>query len=245
MKTVTDFKIEYTEKNSNMGIPVIIVAAGSSTRMKGVAKQFITLCGIPAIAHTLSAFENSNRISDIILVTKEDYIADMQEICQKYCISKLKCIVVGGVNRQESVKNGINQLVQSDKFVLIHDGARVLVTDEIIANVADNLGKYDCVVSGAAVTDTVKKLNDNGEIIGTIDRSKLFSAQTPQGVNVELYKKLLESANLENFTDDAGLFENARIPVKTVLSDTPNLKITTQADIAIAEFYLENRGGKD
>ena len=238
----TKYKLEFTNIEDNKGdFPVIVVAAGSSLRMQGQSKQFINLCGIPAIIHTLSAFENSPQISRIILVTKQEYINEMQLLAEKYMITKLTDIVEGGTDRQASVKCGLSRLAD-EKYVLIHDGARPLVTDEIISRVCAALCDTDGVVCGVPVKDTVKRVDTNSIVEKTIPRASLYSVQTPQGVNVERYKQALGAVDSSDFTDDASILEAANMSVKIVLGDYSNIKLTTPDDIALAEYYLEKRG---
>lgn len=234
----TDFKLEYNTVDSKGSIPAIIVAAGSSTRMNGISKQFVPICGIPAIVHTLFAFERADIISNIIIVTKNEFISEMRLLADKYCINKISDIVPGGATRQESVINGLC-CIKNSKYALIHDGARPLVTEKIINSVAAELNKYDCVICSVPVKDTIKKIDENGEIVTTVERSNLVNVQTPQGVNVEKYKQILTSVDVAALTDDASAFEKAGYTVKTVSGDYKNIKLTTREDIAVAEYFLE------
>ncbi len=238
-----DYKLEYSDLSAadEKGIPVIIVAAGSSTRMGGINKQFTTLAGVPTIVHTMLAFQRSARISRIIVVTKKENIADIEKLARDYMITKLSEVVEGGATRQESVYNGL-MCAKNDNYVLIHDGARPLVTDEIIGRVCDGLEMADCVVCGVNVTDTVKYVNDERYAEKTIDRSHLVSVQTPQGVDVKKYLEIMKSTDYTAVTDDASVFELGGMSVLCVEGDRSNIKITTKDDIMLAEFYLSQRG---
>ena len=242
----TQQKLEYTITASDSdGISVIIVAAGSSSRMKGVNKQFLSLCGIPVIARTLMAFENCKKISNIILVAKSEDIFVMQNIAEKYMISKLSDIVCGGNNRQESVLKGMALLDKSQKKVLIHDGARPLVSEDIINRVAFALEQDEAVVCAVALKDTIKEIDNDGFVVNTPDRSKLFCIQTPQGVDVERYTAALEKADdLSVFTDDASIMEMMGCRVKVVEGEYTNIKVTTPEDIVIAEGYIKQMKGE-
>lgn len=238
---ITELKLQYELCESNgSGIPVIIVAAGNSTRMKGINKQFMQLMGIPVIARTLMAFEHCDVISKIIIVTASDSVADMQLICDKYMISKVTDIVVGGADRHESVMNGISRLDTTDSKVLIHDGARPFVENSTIVDVAKALDRFDAALCVHKINDTVKKVDENGIVTKTVDRAALYGAQTPQGVDVAKYKKACETAeNASQFTDDASIMETAGYTVKAVISSNKNIKITTPDDIIIAEGILK------
>lgn len=236
-----DLKLQYEicdEKSD--GIPVIIVAAGSSSRMQGIDKQLLILAGIPVIVRTLKKFQDSSVISRIILVTREDLIPQFQKLCNEYIISKLTDIVVGGENRNASVLNGIAMLAKEEKHVLIHDGARPFVGKEMIKECATALQEYDGALCALEVNDTVKLANDDKTVVATLDRSRLYMAQTPQGVNVEVYKNAIKNAkDTSVFTDDASVLEEAGVKVKIVSGSVTNIKITRPTDIELAEAILK------
>ncbi len=235
-----EYKLDFALDTDNISgnIPVIIVAAGSSIRMQGISKQFVSLCGVPAIVHTLSAFENSPQISRIILVTKEEFINEIQILADKFMIHKLTDIVSGGNTRQESVICGLNRLGE-EEYVLIHDGARPLISSAVISRVCDALPSADGVIPTVKVKDTIKSVDEKGMVIKTVPRDLLYSVQTPQGVNVKKYREAINSADISAFTDDASILESAGMSVKIVEGDYKNIKITTPDDIGVAEFYLE------
>lgn len=237
----TDIKLQYDVcENNDTAIPVIIVAAGSSTRMKGINKQFMPILGVPVIARTLMAFERCADISKIILVTSRDSIVDMQLICEKYMISKVTDIIEGGENRHQSVMKGIARLDNSDLKVLIHDGARPFISTDIISEVVAALGAFDAALCVSKINDTVKKVSKDGVVLSTVDRSMLYSAQTPQGVVVSKYKNACASVDdVDNLTDDAAVMEAAGYSVKAIIGSGKNIKITTPDDIAIAESLVK------
>ncbi len=237
----TEIKLQYDVcQNKETAIPAIIVAAGSSTRMGGINKQFLPILGVPVIARTLMAFEACADISKIILVTAHESILDMQLICDKYMISKLTDIVSGGDNRHESVMKGIKRLSSSDKKVLIHDGARPFVNADTISSVAEALNSFDASLCVSKINDTVKKVSQDGTVLSTVDRSMLFSAQTPQGVDVCKYISACEDIpDVQEYTDDASVMEAAGYTVKAVIGSGRNIKITTPDDIAIAEALVK------
>ncbi len=237
-------KIEYTAVANTINedaVPVIIVAAGSASRMNGIDKIFAELCGVPLIVHTLRSFENSEHISRIIVVVKNEDILKMQQLTQCYNITKVSDIVAGGDNRQESVKNGFSRLGADAQFVLIHDGARPLVSDNVISNVACALREHKSVACAVPVKDTVKRVNNSGIVCETLKRDELVSVQTPQGVAVYEYLSALENANLSCFTDDTSIMESQGIKTYITCGDYHNIKITTREDLVIAEQYLKER----
>lgn len=238
-KTKLELQYDVCE-NSDKGIPVIIVAAGSSTRMNGINKQFMPILGVPVIARTLLTFEACRDISKIIIVTARESVLDVQLVCEKYMISKVTDIVEGGSNRHESVMNGISKLDESDEKVLIHDGARPFVSISTIIDVIHALEEYDSALCVSKINDTVKMIDENGLVKDTVDRSMLYAAQTPQGVDVLKYKNacdMTEKADL--FTDDASIMEAAGYSVKAIIGSGKNIKITTPDDILLAEAIVK------
>lgn len=237
----TDIKLQYDVcQKKDTAIPAIIVAAGSSTRMKGINKQFMPVLGVPVIARTLMVFESCADISKIIVVTSRDSILDMQLICEKYMISKITDIVEGGNCRHQSVMKGIERLDKSDLKVLIHDGARPFVDTATVGAVAQALESFDAALCVSKINDTVKKVSEDGVVLSTVDRSMLYAAQTPQGVDVGKYKSACNTLlNVEELTDDASVMEAAGYSVKAVIGSGKNIKITTPDDIAIAEGLVK------
>lgn len=234
-----DYEIEYTSEYTVERYPVIIVAAGSSSRMQGINKQFLEIGGIPVLVRTMSAFEQSPLISRIILVTKEEFIADIESLALKYSITKLTDVVSGGADRFSSVLNGFNSLNADEEKVLIHDGARPFVDNVIIGNVCAALQNYDASVCAVPIKDTVKIADGDGTVKNTPDRNMLYSAQTPQGVNASLYRTAAQSIeDTSIITDDAYVMELAGRKVKIVMGDYKNIKITTPEDIILAEAIL-------
>lgn len=238
-KTDTKLQYKFSQTNDN-ALPVIIVAAGSSTRMNGINKQFMPILSVPVIARTLMVFESCADISKIIIVTAHDSILDMQLLCEKYMISKVTDIVEGGKNRHQSVMNGIARLDNNDLKVLIHDGARPFVDSATISAVVKELEHFDAALCVSKINDTVKQVSADGVVISTVDRSMLYSAATPQGVDVEKYKNACNTLiNVEELTDDASVMEAAGYIVKAIIGSGKNIKITTPDDIAIAEAIVK------
>lgn len=239
MKTKLKLQYEVCENTEAPDtVPAIIVAAGNSTRM-GANKQLMEIMGIPVIARTLMAFQNSSSIGRIILVAKAEDIFVFQMLAEKYRISKVSDIVCGGKCRAESVLKGFERLEDKEKNVLIHDGARPLISEEIIASVAKALESYPAAACGVRVKDTLKEVAENRNIIKTVDRSSLFAVQTPQGVRKEDYLKAVKNLeNIETVTDDMSVMELAGYTCLMVEGSYKNIKITTPEDIQLAENFL-------
>ncbi len=163
----------------------------------------------------------------------------MQQLADGYSIKKLSDIVCGGESRQQSVKNGLERLPENAETVLIHDGARPFVTDEIICSVISALSTHNAVTCAVKLKDTVKRVDENGNVLSTPDRNTLVAVQTPQGVNVSDYRAALESSvDLGRFTDDMSVMEAAGHKPFTVPGSYENIKVTTPEDIALAEYLI-------
>lgn len=228
-------------------ITAIVLAAGSGSRMKSkTKKQFMEIKGKPVIWYSLFEFEKS-RVDEIILVTgKEDIDYCKKEIVEKYNLKKIKNVVAGGSERYESVYNGLKEV--TGNIVLIHDGARPLINNEIIERSIEGTIKSDACVVGVPVKDTIKRANKEGYIIDTPNRSELWITQTPQSFKTDLvkmaYKKMkeeLEKGNTTlNITDDAMVVEEFTTnQVRFVQGDYKNIKVTTPENIDIAELFIE------
>lgn len=242
---LAEFEIKYEVIDAeNTAIPIIIVAAGSSNRMKGTNKQFLSIEGVPVIAKTLLKFEKSENISRIILVAKRDDILKMQEICNEWGIGKVTDIVEGGNNRNSSVLNGFKRLSDDENKVLIHDGARPFVTQKNIRDTVLALKTADAVLTAVKVADTVKRTDDGGTVVATLNRDNLYLAQTPQGVDVKKYLKICSKNDTSVFTDDASVMEYGGYKVKVVDGSRLNIKITTPEDIPIANAYSRLERGE-
>ncbi len=241
MQTETKLQYEVRELKTKK-LPVIIVAAGNSTRM-GTNKQFMRLSGLPVIARTIAAFENSQVIDRIILVVKADDVFSYEILVKKYGFQKITDIVCGGKTRAESVLKGFERLPVGETRVLIHDGARPLVSERIIVDVASSLEKCAAVTCAVKVKDTIKQVDENGKIIKTLDRNTLVAVQTPQGVRVKDYLYAIDKiGNVASYTDDTSIMEKAGFECFCVEGSYKNLKITTPEDINTAESYLKEEG---
>lgn len=223
----------------------LVLAAGQGKRMgTKVQKQFLEIDGKPVLFYSLRAFEESAIIDDIILVTGEGcekYCRE--EIVSKYNFTKVRKIVVGGKERYHSVWNGLKE-IESDGYVFIHDGARPLVTEEIIKRTYDTLQECRACVVGMPVKDTIKIVDSEGYIVDTPDRNYVWQVQTPQAFEVELvksaYGKLIERTDVQ-VTDDAQVVEAMMYEdVKLVEGSYENMKITTPEDLKLAELFLSN-----
>ncbi|MTN16491.1 2-C-methyl-D-erythritol 4-phosphate cytidylyltransferase, partial [Turicibacter sanguinis] len=192
------------------------------------------------IAYTIDKFYINNEIDDIVVVIKkdeEDYFKE--NILEKYNFKNIK-IAYGGEERQDSVYNGIQKLDKNCEVVLVHDGARPFVTEEIINNSIQEAKKHNAVVVGVKVKDTIKVVGEEGNIVDTPNRKYLWSVQTPQVFKYDIITKAYENAYNENYygTDDAMLVEKIGYDVKMIEGSYDNIKITTQEDLNFGEQIL-------
>ena len=209
-------------------VTAVITAAGSGSRMgAAIPKQFLKIADKTILQHAISPFEELELIDDILVVTSRDFAALCNELCSGF--KKVKEIVVGGKERQDSVKNALDLI--DDGYVLVHDGARPFVTVEIIKNVLKDAHRVGAAVAAVPVKDTIREQSHEGG--RTLKRSDLYSVQTPQGFGVEILKEAFNKAYQEGFygTDDAGLVDRLGRAVAISEGSYSNIKITTKEDM--------------
>ena len=220
----------------------VILGAGNGTRM-GIdkSKLLLDLCGKTVIERSVEAFLNLAVIDEIIVVCRECDVEEFSRLLPDEEVS----FVVGGATRQESVRNAVETIDECD-YIIIHDGARPLVSQNTILKTLDESQISQAAATGVYVKDTIKVIDKDLNIVDTPERSSLISIQTPQIFDFSVYKKALEKATEQkkDFTDDCRLVENLGLQVKTVIGEYENLKITTKSDIILAEALIKAREGK-
>ena len=218
----------------------VIVAAGKGERFGGdIPKQFRKITGRPLLAWTMTRFEEAASVDEIVVVVAEEYMLYVNEkIANEYHYSKLGKIVKGGASRQESVYNGLKSLPISTGYVAIHDGARPVVASEDIDLVVDTARESRAAILARPISETVKRV-EGDFIISTLDRSKLYLAETPQVFQYDLILSAHEkTVQTGNATDDAYLVESLGFKVRTVIPRHSNIKVTTEEDLTVAESFL-------
>ena len=216
----------------------VIVAAGSASRMGGIDKVMAPLQGEPMIVRTVGTFQNCDAISEIVIVTREDLIVPISQLCRT--MDKVKAVVAGGKSRQESVHLGLNALSGKVKLAAVHDGARPLITWQVIDRAVRAANTYGAAAPAIPVKDTIKVVE--GRVVKhTPDRATLFAVQTPQVFDFDLLRGALKKAEAEGaqVTDDCSAVELMGMKVKIVEGDERNIKVTTPMDLKIAEMLLE------
>ena len=222
-------------------ISAIIVAAGSGNRMETrLPKQFLKIAGQTILYRTLSVFGNNQNIAEIILVIAADYLKseELQNSIPDQLKNRVK-ITQGGKSRQESVQNGLKQLDNEAKIVLVHDGVRPFVTNQIIAENVEECRNKGAVLTAIPVTDTLK-LVDDGYVQETLDRNKIWRAQTPQTFKVSILQECFEKAKDEGIaaTDEARIVEKY-YKVYPIKGHKNNFKITHKEDLLRARALIK------
>ena len=224
-------------------ISAVIVAAGSSTRMNSsVRKPLMKIGDRTVLQHTVSAFDESKIIDEIVIVCPENDIPAFQELLSESNLKHQLIFTAGGSTRQQSVRNGVAAVSRCCDVVAIHDGARPLVKPEHILSVVSDALDFGAAVLAVPAKDTIK-IVENAEVISTPPREKLFLIQTPQVFEKNKYIEAYEKAQKEglDLTDDCQLIEAAGGKIHITVGDYTNIKITTPEDIFIAEALLKLR----
>ena len=216
----------------------VIVAAGSASRMGGIDKVMAPLGGEPMILRTVRAFQNCDAIASIVIVTREDLIRPIAGLCKD--MDKVTAVVAGGSSRQESVHLGLNALPKGTKLAAVHDGARPLISWQVIDRVVRAANTYGAAAPAIPVKDTIKVVS-GGLVQETPDRATLQAVQTPQVFDFDLLRGALKKAEADgaSVTDDCSAVERTGMKIKIVEGDEQNLKVTTPMDLKIAELLLE------
>lgn len=238
-------KVLHKITNRGAKCAAVIVAAGKASRMEGTDKIMAELNGEPLIVHTLRAFQNSQDIEEIILVTREDLLDQLSEICVEKQLTKVKKLCKGGETRAQSVQAGLDQISKQCNYVAIHDGARPLVTEQVIHDAVRKAAKFHAAAPAVPVKDTIKVVH-GGVVESTPDRNGLYAVQTPQVFELDLYRAALEKviAEKKEITDDCSAAEQFGINVVIVPGSDENLKVTTPVDLIFAEAILAKRETK-
>lgn len=216
----------------------VIVAAGSASRMGGIDKVMAKLQGEPMIVRTVRTFQESDVIREIVIVTRPDLIIPIMDLCHDF--DKVRLVVAGGSSRQESVWRGVNALSDGMQLAAVHDGARPLISWQVIDRTVRAANSYGAAAPAIPVKDTIKVVA-GGIIASTPDRSTLQAVQTPQVFDIDLLKGAQKKAKDDGteLTDDCSAVERLGMSVKIVEGDERNIKVTTPLDLKIAELFLE------
>ncbi len=221
----------------------VIVAAGSSQRM-GTDKSMLELGSMPVLARTLLVFQQSELIDEIIVVTRMEKLTEVADLCKKYGVEKVSKVISGGTTRMESALAGVSEVRSRTKLIAIHDGARPLVTQELISRTVYAAAQYMAAVPAIGSVDTLKLVDDNDTVIGAVDREHTVRVQTPQVFHADIIKGALTTAVGKGltFTDDCSAVELMAVKAHVVPGDEDNIKLTTPRDLLYASAILKDRG---
>jgi 2-C-methyl-D-erythritol 4-phosphate cytidylyltransferase len=225
-------------------IGIVIPAAGQGNRMKaGYNKQFLTLLGQPILAHTVKLFQDSKYVSEIVIVGAADDIPVIEELVRRYKFDKVLAICIGGVQRQDSVRAGVQALSTTIQRVVVHDGARPLLTSQEFIRFLEETEEFPAAIMGIPLKDTVKRVDTSGKVLETLPRERLRAVQTPQIFDRGILEEAHNQAALVGYygTDDASLLEWMGYPVQMVEGSQENIKVTTPDDLWLAERILVMR----
>lgn len=220
----------------------VIVSAGLARRMGGVDKVLAPLGELPVLVHTLYAFQDCAAVDEVILVAREDLMVEISRLCRDFDLDKVKKVIAGGKERIHSVQAGLREVDPEAELIAIHDGARPLVTQEIIRDAVTRAALTGAAAPAIPLTDTIKRTED-GLAVETVDRSQLWAVQTPQVFEAGLIKAAVQKAidDGELLTDDCGTVERMGMKVTLTSGSPENIKITTPLDLILGEAILQAR----
>jgi len=222
-------------------VGVVIPAAGKGVRLGSrIPKQFLPLKGKTVLERTIALFESLPAVSEIVVVAPVGYVKKARSLVLRSGFRKVSGVVRGGKRRQDSVWNGVHAFRSVPDIVLVHDAVRPCVTKAVVNEVIRESIRHGAAVVGVRVIDTIKVEGKKGFYSATLDRSRLWAVQTPQGFSYSLLKKAHRMAQRTGFagTDEASLVERLKVPVRIVEGDYRNIKITTKEDLLLAESFV-------
>ncbi len=235
----------YPNSVADINFSAIITAAGAGKRFGDeLPKQFMPLNGKPLLFYSVDVLSGSELINEIVLVVPEDWVSYTRDgIVEKFGFRKVTQVVAGGVERQDSVKNGFNSLMGNADVVAVHDGVRPFVSVELIDRVLIEAYKSGAAVAALPLNDTIKRASPHQHIEKTVPRESLWFAQTPQAFRRDILKEAYAKAAEEGFvgTDESLLVERTGVRVKLVPGSPYNIKITTREDMRFGELILKKR----
>lgn len=226
-----------------MSVHAVVLAAGSGERF-GAKKQFLDLDGKPVVIHCLSLFQKSRHIDEVICVVPKTDVALAKNLVSEYALSKVKTLLAGGATRQDSVAIALAYLASEkpgEDIVLVHDGARPLLSSDLLDRLVMEAKSCGAVVAARPVTDSLKAVSESGIIQNTLPREGLWAMQTPQVFRLSILATAYRKGMAEGFcaTDDAMMVERLGISIRCIEGPPENIKITTASDLRMAEAFLQ------
>lgn len=233
----------FKRRATGLNCSVVVVAAGTASRMQGIDKVLAPLGDIPILVRTLQVFQHSRDVAEIVVVTREDLLVEIADLCKAFSLDKVSKIVVGGAERVLSVRAGLREVNQNAKLIAIHDAARPFLTQQVLHEVLQQASVSGAAAPAIPVTDTIKRAR-NGVVEETVDRSALWAIQTPQVFQADLIRAAVEKACSDQapVTDDCSAVERLGMKVTLTAGDRQNIKVTTPFDLMLGEAILKQRG---
>jgi len=233
----------FKPRRTGLGCSVVVVAAGTASRMQGIDKVLAPLGDVPVLVRTLNVFQRCTDVEEIVVVTREDLLVEISDLCKVYKLDKVSKIVVGGAERMLSVRAGLREVRREAQLIAIHDGARPFLSDEVLTQVLRQASESGAAAPAIPVNDTIKRA-ENGIVQETVDRSVLWAIQTPQVFQADLIRAAVEKAAQDNaqVTDDCSVVERLGMKVVLTEGDRQNIKVTTPFDMILGEAILKERG---
>lgn len=224
-------------------VSAVIPAAGNASRMNGLDKQFEEVDGVPVLVRTMQALSRSDWIDELVIVARPDDIPDVLALVNGYGIDKVRSVVAGGETRQKSVMRGLEAVSAEAAYLAVHDGARPLVSQQVIADAVLSAIRYGAAAAAVPVVDTIKVADADRMICATPDRRTLYAVQTPQVFRLDRYREAAQSAREagRDFTDDCQMLEAVGQKVYLSQGEYTNLKITTPVDLLTAQALAEQQ----
>jgi|YNPMSStandDraft_2_1061718.scaffolds.fasta_scaffold03869_3 2-C-methyl-D-erythritol 4-phosphate cytidylyltransferase len=224
---------------------VIIPAGGIGKRFGSqVPKQFVDLAGIPILVHTIRIFDTVEDVVSIVIAVHNEWFTYTKEIVEKYKCEKVKEIIIGGQERQDSVFNGLlTETIKNSEIVLVHDAVRPFASPKLVQTIISETEDFGAVIPGIPPKETVKEVNNKGLVVKTLERNKLSLIQTPQGFWTDIITSAYRKAKEASFigTDEASLVEFIGYKVTIVDGEDENIKITTPFDLKVAELIMQEK----
>ncbi len=226
-------------------VTAVFPAAGQGRRMNvGMNKVFLELAGKPILVHTLLRFSASSEIDNLVVVVAEEDVSSIRRLLSHVPGLKPFQVVAGSTERQYSIANGLAVVPEEADIVLVHDAARPLTSVATIDGVVQAAREVGGAVAAVPAKSTIKLVDEDGVVVKTPPRDKVWEVQTPQGFRKDILFAAYQKAKEDGFlgTDDSSLVERLAVPVKVVASDYKNIKVTTPEDLLIAEVFLKEEG---
>lgn len=233
----------FKRRSAGLNCSVVVVAAGTASRMQGIDKVLAPLGDRPILIRTLQVFQQSPDVSEIVVVTREDLLVEIGKLCKDYLLDKVSKIVVGGSERVLSVRAGLREVNQDADLIAIHDAARPFLSRQVLKDVLHQASVSGAAAPAVPVNDTIKRAQD-GIVQETVDRSTLWAIQTPQVFQADLIRAAVEKACTDKaqITDDCSAVERLGMQVVLTEGDRRNIKVTTPFDLVLGEAILSDWG---